>query len=83
MEGNNTYLDPPDVRFSLPPQSSPFPRQARRGRELIRLYVMENAQATNVTSGRITEKETKSFAFDKSYWSVSSLPSQLQLTDPN
>ncbi|GAA5988788.1 hypothetical protein JCM11641_004851, partial [Rhodosporidiobolus odoratus] len=38
MEGNNTYLDPPE--------------------------------ASNVTSGRITEKETKSFAFDKSYWSA-------------
>ncbi|BGP47019.1 hypothetical protein JCM10450v2_002871 [Rhodotorula kratochvilovae] len=38
MEGNNTYLDPPE--------------------------------AANVTSGRITEKETKSFAFDKSYWSA-------------
>ncbi|GAA6029561.1 hypothetical protein JCM8097_000938 [Rhodosporidiobolus ruineniae] len=38
MEGNNTYLDPPE--------------------------------ANNVTSGRMTEKETKSFAFDKSYWSA-------------
>ncbi|GAA5861825.1 hypothetical protein JCM8547_008567 [Rhodosporidiobolus lusitaniae] len=38
MEGNNTYLDPPE--------------------------------AANVTSGRIAEKETKSFAFDKSYWSA-------------
>ncbi|GJN89903.1 hypothetical protein Rhopal_002892-T1 [Rhodotorula paludigena] len=40
MEGNNTYLDPPE--------------------------------AANVTSGRVTEKETKSFAFDKSYWSACS-----------
>ncbi|ORY91503.1 hypothetical protein BCR35DRAFT_298679 [Leucosporidium creatinivorum] len=38
MEGNNTYLDPPE--------------------------------AANVSSGRATEKETKSFAFDKSYWSA-------------
>ncbi|GAA6024219.1 hypothetical protein JCM10207_006785 [Rhodosporidiobolus poonsookiae] len=38
MEGNNTYLDPPE--------------------------------ANNVTSGRVAEKETKSFAFDKSYWSA-------------
>ena len=36
MQGNNTFLDPPDV--------------------------------ANMTSGRATEKETKSFAFDKSYW---------------
>lgn len=28
------------------------------------------AQAANVTSGRVMEKETKSFAFDKSYWCV-------------
>ncbi|GAA5877032.1 hypothetical protein JCM3774_006880 [Rhodotorula dairenensis] len=38
MEGDQTFLDPPDV--------------------------------ANVTSGRATEKETKSFAFDKSYWSA-------------
>ncbi|BGP23699.1 hypothetical protein JCM10295v2_002600 [Rhodotorula toruloides] len=38
MEGNNTFLDPPE--------------------------------AANVTSGRVTEKETKSFAFDRSYWSA-------------
>jgi len=38
MEGNNTYLDPPE--------------------------------AANIsgTVGRAVEKETKSFAFDKSYW---------------
>ncbi|GAA5927744.1 uncharacterized protein JCM15063_005982 [Sporobolomyces koalae] len=40
MEGNNTYLDPPEI--------------------------------TNTSQGanRTTEKETKSFAFDKSYWSA-------------
>ncbi|GAA5992753.1 hypothetical protein JCM10908_006917 [Rhodotorula pacifica] len=38
MEGDHTYLDPPEM--------------------------------ANVTSGRATEKETKSFAFDKSYWSA-------------
>lgn len=27
-----------------------------------------------MTSGRATEKETKSFAFDKSYWCVSQIP---------
>ncbi|GAA5864258.1 hypothetical protein JCM1840_006717 [Sporobolomyces johnsonii] len=27
-------------------------------------------EAANITSGRATEKETKSFAFDKSYWSA-------------
>ncbi|GAA5843636.1 hypothetical protein JCM3766R1_007191, partial [Sporobolomyces carnicolor] len=42
MEGNNTYLDPPD-----------------------------NAAASN-GGGRSLEKETKSFAFDKSYWSAGS-----------
>ncbi|GAA5962581.1 hypothetical protein JCM3765_003737 [Sporobolomyces pararoseus] len=38
MEGNNTYLDPPE--------------------------------STNSSGGRAIEKETKSFAFDKSYWSA-------------
>ncbi|GAA5892555.1 uncharacterized protein JCM6883_007396 [Sporobolomyces salmoneus] len=40
MEGNNTYLDPPE--------------------------------STNTGGGRSIEKETKSFAFDKSYWSAGS-----------
>lgn len=31
---------------------------------------MDHLQAANVTSGRAIEKETKSFAFDKSYWSA-------------
>lgn len=31
-------------------------------------------QAANVTSGRVTEKETKSFAFDRSYWFVDFRP---------
>lgn len=34
MEGNNTYIDPPEV----------------------------------VAGGRANDRETKSFAFDKSYW---------------
>ncbi|KAK4057883.1 hypothetical protein OIO90_001102 [Microbotryomycetes sp. JL221] len=38
MDGNNTYLDPPEV--------------------------------ANVSSGRVHEKDVKSFAFDKSYWSA-------------
>ncbi|GAA5983840.1 hypothetical protein JCM5350_007569 [Sporobolomyces pararoseus] len=38
MEGNNTYLDPPE--------------------------------STSTSGGRAIEKETKSFAFDKSYWSA-------------
>ncbi|BGP14893.1 hypothetical protein JCM10213v2_002848 [Rhodosporidiobolus nylandii] len=31
---------------------------------------LEPPEAANVTSGRVAEKETKSFAFDKSYWSA-------------
>lgn len=67
MEGNQTMLDPPEVRslslshlLSAGPWS---PGQACAD-------ACSCAQAANVTSGRITEKEVKSFAFDKSYWCV-------------
>lgn len=55
MEGNNTYLDPPDV------STFPTAGAGRRGAKM-------GEQAANVSSGRAMEKETKSFAFDKSYW---------------
>lgn len=57
MEGNNTYLEPPEVR-----------RQVAMARQTAADDWLE--QAANVSSGRATEKETKSFAFDKSYWCV-------------
>ena len=79
MEGNQTMLDPPEVRslslshlLSAGPWS---PGQACAD-------ACSCAQAANVTSGRITEKEVKSFAFDKSYWCVRSRPSSLSLPRP-
>ncbi|GAA5908043.1 hypothetical protein JCM6882_000209 [Rhodosporidiobolus microsporus] len=47
---------------------------ARGAKGLVRMEgnntYLEPPEAANVTSGRIAEKETKSFAFDKSYWSA-------------
>ncbi|GAA6061161.1 hypothetical protein JCM10212_005747 [Sporobolomyces blumeae] len=51
------------------------PRELARGAKgLIRMEgnntYLEPPEQANVTSGRAIEKETKSFAFDKSYWSA-------------
>ncbi|GAA5834253.1 hypothetical protein JCM11251_000583 [Rhodosporidiobolus azoricus] len=47
---------------------------ARGAKGLVRMEgnntYLEPPEAANVTSGRIAEKDTKSFAFDKSYWSA-------------
>ncbi|GAA5893813.1 hypothetical protein JCM8208_001251 [Rhodotorula glutinis] len=47
---------------------------ARGAKSLVRMEgnqtMLDPPEAANVTSGRITEKEVKSFAFDKSYWSA-------------
>ncbi|GAA6050001.1 hypothetical protein JCM3770_001907 [Rhodotorula araucariae] len=47
---------------------------ARGAKSLVRMEgnstYLDPPEAANVTSGRVTEKETKSFAFDRSYWSA-------------
>ncbi|BGP31033.1 hypothetical protein JCM10296v2_002797 [Rhodotorula toruloides] len=47
---------------------------ARGAKSLVRMEgnntFLDPPEAANVTSGRVTEKETKSFAFDRSYWSA-------------